>query len=108
MPFLQLLVEAILYYVACMFVARTREDAPGLVRIFLVVLLIAFISGGMKYVIGDFWLTSGLLLVINFFILWLGLGIGFFRTVIAAIIVMILRAILEKAFAVPSGPAMFS
>ncbi|MBI5058214.1 hypothetical protein HZB60_00365 [candidate division KSB1 bacterium] len=108
MPFLQLIVEALLYYLACSFVAKRREEAPGLIRIFLVVLLMAFVSGGVKYVIGDFWLTSGILFMFNLFVLWVGLGIGFFRTILAAVLVFVLRSILERAFAVPPGPAMFS
>lgn len=108
MRFLQLLVEALLYYLACSFVAKSREEAPGLVRIFLTVLVLAFVSGGVKAVVGDFWLASGIVFVVNFFILWIGLGIGMFRTVIAAIIVIVLRSILERVFAVPSGPDLFS
>jgi hypothetical protein len=108
MPLLQLFVEALLYYLACSFVARKREEAPGLFRIFVVVVIMAFISGGVKYVVGDFWLTSGILFLLNLFILWVGLGIGFFRTVLAALLVFILRSILERVFAVPPGPGMFT
>jgi uncharacterized membrane protein YjjP (DUF1212 family) len=105
---LQLLAEALLYYLACSFVARNREEAPGLVRIFLTVIVLAFVSGGVKFVIGDFWLASGLVFFVNFFILYLGLGIGFFRTVIAALVVILLRSLLERVFAVPGGPELLS
>lgn len=108
MRFLQLLAEALLYYLACSFVARSREEAPGLVRIFIVVVILAFISGGVKFVIGDFWLSSGIVFFINFFILYLGLGIGFFRTAVAAILVIVLRSILERVFAAPNGPELLS
>ena len=106
MTFLQLLVEAVLYYVACSLVARSREDAPGLLRVFLVVLLLTFISGGLKAVIGDFWLSHGIVFILSFFVLWIGLGIGFFRTIMAAILVMILRSVLEAVFARGSGGLM--
>jgi len=99
MPFLQLLVEALLYYVACSLVARSREDAPGLLRVFLTVLVLTFISGGLKAVTGDFWLGNAVAFVLSFFVLWIGLGIGFFRTIIAAILVLLLRALLEAVFA---------
>jgi hypothetical protein len=99
MHLLQLFVEALLYYLACAMLVRSSQDRPGLIRVFLVVLVLAFVSGGMKAVIGNFWLTSALVFVINFFILWLGLGIGFFRTIIAAILVIILRSIMEAVFA---------
>jgi hypothetical protein len=108
MTFLQLLVEAILYYVACMIVSRNREEAPGLIRVLLVVLLLAFISGGVKAIIGDFWLSSAIVFIVNFFVLWIGLGIGFFRTIIAAIGVILLRMLLTRAFAVPHGPELLS
>jgi len=110
MVFLQLLVEALLYYLACSLVARRREEAPGLLRVFITVLILAFVSGGVKGVVGDFWLSSALVFVINFFILLIGLGIGFFRTVIAAIVVILLRSLLEWAFHMPrgGGPNLFS
>ncbi len=98
MGILRLIAEAVLYYVACNFVARSKEDAPGFLRILIVVFLLSFVSGGLHYTIGHFWLTSFLALVISFFILWIGLGIGFFRTILAAIIVTILRMILERVF----------
>ncbi|MBU0508267.1 hypothetical protein KKH27_05470 [bacterium] len=98
MRILHLLVEAILYYVACMLVARKREEAPGLLRVFLVVIVLTFVSGGFKAVIGEFWLSNALVFVVNFFILWIGLGIGFIRTILAAILVILLRMLLERVF----------
>jgi len=98
MRILHLLVEAVLYYVACMFVARRREDAPGILRVFITVALLAFVSGGVQAMIGHFWLSQALAFVINFFILWIGLGIGFIRTILAAILVILLRMLLERVF----------
>jgi hypothetical protein len=98
MDFMQLLVEALLYYLACSLVARRREDAPGLIRVFITVIVLAFVSGGVKAVIGDFWMSSAIIFVINFFILLIGLGIGMFRTIIAAIVVILLRSLMELAF----------
>lgn len=98
MRILQLLAEAILYYAACMLVARSREDAPGILRVFIAVALLAFVSGGVQALIGDFWLSQALAFIINFFILWIGLGIGFFRTIVAAILVILLRMLLERVF----------
>ncbi|MFZ5433284.1 MAG: hypothetical protein ACOZB3_05865 [Calditrichota bacterium] len=98
MKFLHLLVEALLYYMACMLVARKREEAPGLIRVLITVIILAFISGGVHNVIGHFWLSNAIVFVINFFVLWIGLGIGFFRTILAAIIVILLRMLLEQVF----------
>lgn len=108
MNFLQLLVEALLYYLACSLLAK-KEDAPGFLRVFLVVLLLAFVSGGIKAIFSDFWIGSAIITIINFFILWLGLGIGMFRTVLALIAVMLLRSLLEYYFGgVGQGPALFT
>ena len=108
MLFLQLLVEALLYYLACALVSR-REQAPGLIRVFVTVLLLAFVSGGVRAVIGDFWLANGVIFVINLFILFIGLGIGVFRTIIAAILVIVLRNLLEWAFGgMQPGPRLWS
>jgi cell division protein FtsW (lipid II flippase) len=93
-----LLVEAVLYYVACSLVAKTREDAPGLIRIFIVVLLLAAISGGVSVMRWDFWSSSVIVFILQFIILWIGLGIGLFRTIIAALIVIFLRAMMEVVF----------
>jgi hypothetical protein len=108
MRFLQLVVEALLYYLACSFVARSREDAPGLVRVLITVLILAFVSGGVKAVIGDFWLSSAIVFVINFIVLWAGLGIGFLRTILAAVIVIVLRSVLQAVFGTGSSPTFFS
>jgi hypothetical protein len=108
-PFLQLLVEALLYYLACSIAVRRRDEAPGLLRVFITVLILAFVSGGVKAVIGDFWLSSAIVFVINFFILLAGLGIGLFRTIIAAIIVILLRSLMEWAFGgAGGGPNLFT
>ena len=98
MRILHLLVEAVLYYVACMLVARSREEAPGIIRVLITVALLAFVSGGLQAMNGHFWLSQALAFIINFFILWIGLGIGFFRTILAAILVILLRMLLEKVF----------
>jgi hypothetical protein len=103
MVLIRLLAEALLYYVACSLVARGRENAPGFIRVFVVVLLLAFVSSGIRGVIGDFWMSSALIFVINFFILWIGLGIGMIRTIIAALIVILLRSLMEAAFGTASG-----
>lgn len=98
MRILQLLVEALLYYAACMLVSRRREEAPGIVRVLIVVILLAFVSGGVQAVIGHFWLSSALVFVSSFFVLWIGLGIGLFRTILAAVLVAVLRWLLETVF----------
>ena len=108
MIFLRLIAEALLYYVACSLVARGKEDAPGILRVFIVVVLLAFVSAGIKGVIGDFWLSSALVFVINFIILWVGLGIGLIRTIIAALIVILLRSLMESVFGARPGPELFS
>ncbi len=106
--FLQLVVEALLYYLACSLLAK-REEAPGLLRVFIVVMLLAFVSGGIKAIFSDFWIGSGIIAVLNFFILWIGLGIGLFRTILALIAVMLLRSLLEYSFGgVGAGPALFT
>jgi hypothetical protein len=104
MVFLRLLAEALLYYVACSLVARGRDDAPGFLRVLIVVLLLAFVSSGIRGVIGEFWLSSALVFVINFFILWIGLGIGLIRTIFAALIVILLRALMERVFSPGASP----
>ena len=108
MNFLQLLVEALLYYLACSLLAK-REEAPGFVRVLIVVLLLAFVSGGVNAVLPNFWISSAIIAVINFFILWLGLGIGLFRTILALIAVMLLRSLLQHYFGpTGQGPALFT
>ena len=108
MIFLQVVVEALLYYLACTLLAK-KEQAPGLLRVFLVVLLLAFVSNGIKGILPDFWISSAIVTVVNFFILWLGLGIGLFRTILALIAVMLLRSLLVYVFQdVGHGPALFT
>lgn len=99
--FLQLVVEALLYYLACSLLSK-REEAPGFIRVLITVLLLAFVSAGIKGVIGDFWLGTALATVISFFVLWIGLGIGLIRTILALIAVVLLRSLLVKYFG-PQG-----
>ena len=108
MNFLQLVVEALLYYLACSLLAK-KEDAPGFIRVLFVVLALAFVSGGVKAVLPNFWVSSAVITVITFFILWLGLGIGLFRTILALIAVMLLRSLLQHYFGpTGQGPALFT
>ena len=108
MNFLQLIVEALLYYLACSLLAK-KEDAPGFIRVLVVVLALAFVSGGINAVLPNFWISSAIIAIINFFILWIGLGIGLFRTVLALIAVMILRSLLQYYFGrTGQGPALFT
>ena len=108
MNFLQLIVEALLYYLACSLLAK-KEDAPGFIRVLVVVLALAFVSGGINAVLPNFWISSAIIAIINFFILWIGLGIGLFRTVLALIAVMILRSLLLYYFGpTGQGPALFT
>jgi hypothetical protein len=103
MRILQLLVEALLYYAACSLVARSRAEAPGYLRVLIVVIVLAFVSGGVKAVIGDFWLANAIVFVVSFLVLWIGLGVGFLRTIIAALLVLLLRALLSVVFSGRSG-----
>jgi len=98
MPILRLLAETLLYYLACTLLARTREDAPGLLRVFITVLIVVFISSAGTAMINDIWVSSALVGIISFIILWIGLGIGLIRTIFAALIVILLRALMEAAF----------
>lgn len=108
MNFLQLLVEGLLYYLACSLLAK-KEDAPGFLRVMFVVLALAFVSGGVNAVLPDFWISSAIVTVINFFILWLGLGIGMIRTILALIAVMLLRSLLQHYFGPTGvGPTLFT
>lgn len=98
MNFLRLIVETLLYYLACSLMARNRENAPGLIRVFITVLIVAFISSAGTSVIDDIWVESVLVGIISFIILWIGLGIGLIRTILAALIVILLRSLLEAVF----------
>jgi hypothetical protein len=95
---LQLIVESLLYYLACMLVARSREDAPGIIRVLITVLILAFVAGGVQYVVHDIWHSGPLLFILSFIILWIGLGIGFIRTIIATLIVSLLHTVLARVF----------
>jgi hypothetical protein len=95
---LQLLTETLLYYLACMLVARSREDAPGLFRVLITVLILALVAGGIHAVVKGLWHSGVIMLIVSFIVLWIGLGIGFFRTIIAALIVALLHTLLEKVF----------
>lgn len=99
MRILQIILETLLYYVACTLVARSREDAPGFVRVLIVVLVLALIAGGTGMLLsGGIWTSGAILFVLSFLVLWIGLGIGFFRTILAALIVSLLHALLERVF----------
>jgi hypothetical protein len=99
MRFLQLLVETLLYYIACSMLARSRESAPGFLRVLITVAIVALISGGIHYwPHANYWHSGILVFIGAFFVLWIGLGIGFFRTIIAALVVSLLRMLLEYAF----------
>jgi hypothetical protein len=96
--FLRLIAETLLYYLTCSLLARKREDAPGLLRVFITVFLVAFISASGTAMINDIWVGSVLVGIISFVILWIGLGIGLIRTIIAVLIVMLLRSLMQAAF----------
>ncbi len=100
---IQILVETLLYYFACMIVARSHESAPSFLRVLITVLILSFFAGGVRYIVHDIWHSGALLFVISFFVLWFGLGVGFFRTIIATLIVAVLHAILEHLFARGGG-----
>jgi len=101
MNFLRLIAETLLYFVAARLLARGKEDAPGLIRVFITVLIVAFISSAGTAVIDDIWLNGILVGIISFIILWIGLGIGLIRTIFAALIVVLLRSLMEAAFSRP-------
>ncbi|HEY3295705.1 MAG TPA: hypothetical protein VGL38_09710 [bacterium] len=73
--------------------------APGFIRVLITVLILSFIAGGVHLVIHGLWSSGVLLFILGFFVLWIGLGIGFFRTIIAALIVSLLHTLLERVFA---------
>lgn len=95
---LQLLAETLLYYFACLIVARSHADAPGFIRVLITVLILSFFAGGVHYVIHGIWSSGALLFIVSFIVLWFGLGIGFFRTIIATLIVSLLHTLLERIF----------
>ena len=98
MSILRLLAETLLYYLACSVLAKGKEGAPGLLRVFITVLIVAFISSAGTSIIDDIWMSSIFVGIISFIILWIGLGIGLIRTIIAVIVVMLLRTLMESAF----------
>ncbi len=107
MALVQLLLETLLYYLACSLLARKREDAPGLIRVFITVFLIALITWGVHGVFGGTWLGRGIAsgmwasglftFILSFVILWIGLGIGLFRTILAALLVTVLHHLMSAA-----------
>ena len=101
---LRLLAETVLYYLAASILSKGRENAPGFIRVFITVLIVAFISSAGTAMINDIWLSSVLVGIIAFIILWIGLGIGLIRTIIAVLIVILLRSLMEHAF----GPTRMS
>lgn len=96
---LYLLVQALLYYIACHLLTRKHEHVPGILRLFVTVLLMAAANGFLSWSVGHGWLTSALILVINFLILLVGLGIGLLRTILAAVVVFFLNLLLRAVFA---------
>lgn len=93
-----LLVQALLYYVACHLLARKSERVPGLMRLIFTVFFIVAISGFLRWALGYGWMTQVIVLVTSFFILWGGLGLGPLRTLIAALIVFLLNLALSRVF----------
>ena len=97
--FLRLLAETLLYYLTCSLLARGKDGGPGLIRVFITVLIVAFISSAGTAMINDIWVGSVLVGIICFIILWIGLGIGLIRTILAVLIVLLLRSLMQAAFA---------
>jgi hypothetical protein len=108
MALVQLLLETLLYYLACTLLARSREDAPGIIRVFITVFLIALITWGVHGVFGGTFLGRGIAsgmwasgvftFLLSFVILWIGLGIGLIRTILAALLVTLLHHLMNAAF----------
>jgi hypothetical protein len=96
---LRLIAETLLYYLTCSLLAKGKEGGPGLLRVFIVVLIVAFVSSAGTAMINDIWVGSVLVGIISFIILWIGLGIGLIRTILAVLIVMLLRSLMQAAFA---------
>jgi hypothetical protein len=94
-----LLAQALLYYIACRLLTGKQEHAPGILRLLVVVFLMILVERFFGWALGHGWLTGFLILVINFFILWAGLGIGLARTILAAIIVFLLNLLFAEIFA---------
>ena len=97
----QLLIEAVLYYFSCSLLSKDREHAPGLIRILITVLLCVAVTGGIRLLpLGgwEIWSQSVLGMMVQFMILWVGLGIGFFRTILATLLVGLLHTLLEYVF----------
>lgn len=95
---LYFLVQALLYYIACHLLTRKHEHVPGVVRLFITVVLMAAVGGFLGWSLGYGWLTNVLILVTNFIILLVGLGIGVFRTLLAAVVVFLLNLLLRAVF----------
>lgn len=96
---LYFLVQALLYYIACHLLTRKHEHVPGILRLFITVILIAAANGFLGWSLGHGWLTQVLILFVSFFILWAGLGIGVLRTILAALVVFLLNLLLAAVFA---------
>ena len=93
-----LFIQALLYYVACHLLTRKNERVPGIFRLFITVFLIMVANGFLGWALGHGWLTHVIILVTSFIILRIGLGIGFIRTLIAALIVFLLNLGLRSIF----------
>jgi len=91
-------VQAFLYYIACHLLTRKHEHVPGVIRLFITVVLMAAVGGFLGWSLGHGWLTNVLILVTNFLILLVGLGIGIFRTILAAVVVFLLNLLLRAVF----------
>ena len=96
--FLFLFVQALLYYVACHLLTRKTEHVPGIFRLFITVFLIMVVNWFFSGAFGHGWLTQIIILIVDFIILRIGLGLGFIRTLIAVLIVFLLNLALRNVF----------
>ena len=69
-------------------------------------MILFFLTSGLflGWSLGHGWLTHLLTLFVNFIILWVGLGIGVFRTVLAAVVVFLLNLLLAAVFSGRNPP----
>jgi len=93
-----LFIQALLYYVACHLLTRKTEHVPGIFRLFITVFLIMVVNWFFDKALGHGWLTQIIILIVDFIILRIGLGLGFIRTLIAALIVFLLNLALRNVF----------